>query len=198
MTTIVYFHGFNSAGEGATVQLLRSALPDVTVVSPTYPCHQPHEAGALLSNVIDQALSVDSEVLLVGTSLGGFWARYFGATKGLPCLQINPAIRPHLQLAKYLGPNVNFATNETYFLEQAGLNGYEALTQNLVATKSKITPRAIIFSGDKVINVPQTYGTLKLLGDKVVLVTGGEHRVTEHMIGPVVSNILELRPKELA
>lgn len=193
MTSIVYFHGFNSAGEGSTVQLLRNAVPDVSIVSPTYPCDKPLEAAILLESTIDRVCAQDAEVLLVGTSLGGYWARYFAATKNMPCLQINPAIQPHTQLAKYLGPNVNFATNETYVFEEVALAGYELLSSKAQGRKAAVTPRAIIFSGDKVINVPQTYGILKIKGDNVLLVAGGEHRVTEQMITPVVHSIRELQ-----
>jgi hypothetical protein len=43
------------------------------------------------------------DVILVGTSMGGFWANWAAARKGLKAVIINPAITPRKTLTKSIG-----------------------------------------------------------------------------------------------
>jgi len=85
----VYLHGFNSAYDpvAVKVQALRAIgeAEGVTYnTSNAYP-----RIFAELSEQIPR-----DEVVLVGTSLGGFWAAEMAKHFGMPSVIINPAIEP--------------------------------------------------------------------------------------------------------
>lgn len=198
MTTILYLHGFNSAGESSTAVLLRKAISEGTLIAPSYSAHRPAEAKAQLLAVIEEHEEKSEHLVLVGSSLGGFWARYFGILKGLPCLQINPAINPSVQLEKYLGSNVNFATQEGYELDASALAEYAEMEQEVLSSPRKgPAPAAILFSADPVINVPKTFAWLKQRGDSVTLAAGGSHRVDARMVPAILTTLKPFLPLAL-
>jgi len=55
--------------------------------------------------VIEQFLAdliiEDKDIVLVGTSLGGFWAHFFGYEFNLPVVIMNPSINPSVTLKRY-------------------------------------------------------------------------------------------------
>ncbi len=59
----------------------------------------------------------DSEVFLLGSSLGGFWATYLAETRGLPAVLINPAVSPQRRFQALVGQTLkNYHTAETCIL----------------------------------------------------------------------------------
>lgn len=181
---VLYFHGFGSAGEGETVQLLRRLNPGVLVLSKSYPTHSPMEAFSLLQGwVLDQMQG--HSVVLVGTSLGGFFANLLGRVNGLPSLMVNPALVPEVLLRKYLGHNVNFATHESFELTEADLVGYGHLSQISKGLGLSAPSSVVLFEGDELIDYKQT---LELLDSKVYVrqVKNGGHRITSDTVSPVI------------
>jgi hypothetical protein len=65
--------------------------------------------------------------VLVGSSLGGFYALYLAERCGAKAVLINPALGPHESLAPYLGPQRNPYTDESYELTAEHLAELEAL-----------------------------------------------------------------------
>lgn len=116
---IVYLHGLNSAGSSAKATWLREHLADVAVLSPTYAAHDETTAPAVLREFIVQARAAhrgDTRLMLVGSSLGGFWAQYLAPQVGAGMVLINPALLPDESLARFCGPQRNDATGEEYVL----------------------------------------------------------------------------------
>lgn len=65
--------------------------------------------------------------MLVGSSLGGYYAQYLAHRFKLKTVLINPALLPLSTLHDYLGENTNFYTGETYTLTQIHLDALLAL-----------------------------------------------------------------------
>ncbi len=59
------------------------------------------------------------DLALVGSSLGGFWAKYLVQRYDLPAVLINPAVAPDKLLARYIGQSLtNYYSAETYVLSE--------------------------------------------------------------------------------
>jgi len=119
---IVYLHGFNSGAASGKAAWLRAHLPELTVLSPTYPAHRVTEAPQVVRAFVAQARlehAADRRVLLIGSSLGGFWARHLAPELRAGMVLINPAIHPETDLLDVVGPQVNEATGERYTLTEA-------------------------------------------------------------------------------
>ncbi len=73
--------------------------------------HHPREAIGQL----EQAIAELGRPLLVGSSLGGYYATHLAERHGLKALLINPAVSPHRMFDGYLGTQKkNLYTNETW------------------------------------------------------------------------------------
>ena len=100
---IISLHGFNS-GPGQKAQELQKQFPDCQVIAPQLP-YDPTKAIELISEIIDQ--HIDSDVHIVGTSLGAFYAMYLSITycntSNIFFYLINTSFEPHITLKRYEG-----------------------------------------------------------------------------------------------
>ncbi|QLF93110.1 alpha/beta fold hydrolase [Pseudomonas sp. ABC1] len=116
---IVYIHGFNSAPQsGKATQLIafceRLGLADRLRVPALH--HHPRQAIAQLQEAI---ADLGGRPVLVGSSLGGYYATHLAERHGLKALLVNPAVNPHrLLFDGYLGPQTNLYTGERWELTE--------------------------------------------------------------------------------
>lgn len=94
---IIYIHGYDSDGLETSEKIRKGT--SIEVVTAGYRCKEADAALFDISKTIDKYKSED--VLLVGTSLGGFWANYFAELWNLRCVLINPTPNPSTSLLKY-------------------------------------------------------------------------------------------------
>jgi predicted esterase YcpF (UPF0227 family) len=112
---VIYLHGFNSSPASQKARLFtdychEQGLRDVLV--PTL-SHDP----ALALQTLDACIGGESEkvALLVGSSLGGYYATYLVERYGMKAALINPAVAPCDYLPKeILGTHRNQYTHEEY------------------------------------------------------------------------------------
>lgn len=118
MVTIFYFHGYNSNGNSRTVGMVKNILPDAHILSPTYCTTDADIAMSYLDTMVSAALQQNSKMMLVGNSLGGFFANYFSNKYKLPVLLINPSFDPAVSLEKH-NPidNINCSSFQKYYIE---------------------------------------------------------------------------------
>ncbi len=65
---------------------------------------------------LEQAIGELGRPLLVGSSLGGYYATHLAEHHGLKALLVNPAVSPHRMFDGYLGTQKNLYTDETWEL----------------------------------------------------------------------------------
>ena len=123
---IIYLHGFNSTGDSTKGWFLKDHLPDIPVLTPTYH-YDPRRAIPFLENLIREHLPHKQSPMLIGSSLGGYYAQYLAHHFNLKAVLINPALMPMSTLHDFLGENTNFYTGETYTLTQTHLDALLAL-----------------------------------------------------------------------
>lgn len=120
---LIYLHGFNSDGNSGTAQKLRGAYP--WLISPSYNYVKPKIAFEEIKKVIEETLKADTNIVIIGTSLGGFWANYFGQKYNVKAMLINPTIHPSISLLKYLGENENFNTAKKVMFKKEDADSYK-------------------------------------------------------------------------
>lgn len=101
---VVVLHGFMSALPNGTFKRVRKKLLKThTVLGLNYDPLEVEATVAFLDRVAKEHLS-GKRVTVLGTSLGGFWARYFGARIGArSVVLLNPVIRPARHMLKHEG-----------------------------------------------------------------------------------------------
>ncbi|MCC6076430.1 YqiA/YcfP family alpha/beta fold hydrolase [Pseudomonas sp. GCM10022188] len=126
LPTLIYMHGFNSSPASLKARELVAACECRGLAErlrvPTLH-HDPRQAIAQLEREIAEA---DCPVL-VGSSLGGYYATYLAERHGLKALLINPAVRVERYFAGYLGPQRNYYSGESWELTAAHVAALAAL-----------------------------------------------------------------------
>lgn len=103
-THVLYLHGFRSSPLSAKARFLAAWFaqhrPDVHWCCPQLPA-SPHQSAHLIEQlVVDWPLH---RMLVIGSSLGGFYATWLAAQNGCRALLLNPAVHPARDLANYIG-----------------------------------------------------------------------------------------------
>lgn len=177
---IVYLHGFNSGGSSGKATWLRQHLPDLAVLSPTYPTHDPDRAPEFLRDYfarVRREHTNDNKLLLVGSSLGGFWARHLAAELNAGMVLINPGIHPDVDLLDVVGPNTNEATGEPYVLTEAQVKAFARVKQS--HCDPKIPTLLLLDEADELLDYRVAQSYYRGCG-KIIVYPGGSHRF-DHM-----------------
>jgi pimeloyl-ACP methyl ester carboxylesterase len=118
METIIYFHGYGSNGSSETVKKIQKLFPNDLIISPSYCTTNADEAIQYLDTIVKSSIEKYRDIVLVGSSLGGFIANYFSNKYGIAVLLINPCLDPVVLLEKYNPKdNVNCESFKKYYLD---------------------------------------------------------------------------------
>jgi predicted esterase YcpF (UPF0227 family) len=115
MTRILYIHGLNSSPASTKARQLLSAMQRVGMSDQlAVPAlhHHPRTAIGQLEALIAGAGS--DQPLLVGSSLGGYYATFLAHRYGLKALLINPSVAPHQRFTDCEVVQTNYYTGETW------------------------------------------------------------------------------------
>lgn len=126
---ILVFHGFRSAVPNGTFKRVREAFEQThTVIGINYETLNAERTRAFLAAVEARWLK-GRRVVVLGTSMGGYWANLFGHRIGAEAIvMLNPAINPARQLAKYVGQEAtNRRRRQIYTVDAAALQSYAPL-----------------------------------------------------------------------
>lgn len=188
MVQILYLHGFASGPkpQSPKVALLRALGHEVRCLD-TQGGYRPEayqraaaalhlvrsSPHALPDSAPDAPLDSPTHALpdlLVGSSLGGFWARRLGLQLGLPWVGLNPALRPSVTLARYGGTLQRFDVEAHFSWSAADALAYRPLEAE---TPTGTAPGLIIVAEDD--DVVEARETLALAGrcERLVLPRGG-------------------------
>ncbi len=116
MRPLLYIHGFASTGRSHKATVLKHYFP--RVFAPTL-SHIPELAVETLREFV----AVFSEPpLLVGSSLGGYYALHLSETLGLPAVLVNPVVHLKLPAGRLLGLNRNYFDGSQFEFTEAHLN----------------------------------------------------------------------------
>lgn len=111
---VVYLHGFNSSPASLKARLFVDycTARHIDAVVPTL-SHDPVLAmSTAQSCILEQGRM---PVLLIGSSLGGYYATWFTEKYGIPSALVNPAVSPCDNLgSEFLGRQRNHYTGEEY------------------------------------------------------------------------------------
>ncbi len=115
MTSILYIHGLNSSPASLKARLLQAAMQRIGLAAQLQVPALQHNPQLAIQQ-LDAAVAGLGRPLLVGSSLGGYYATHLAERHGLKALLINPAVRPQSLFEAHLGPQQNYYTGECWQL----------------------------------------------------------------------------------
>ena len=117
---MLYLHGFLSSPQSLKAQQTLAYCLEIGLgKNITIPLmnHGPTETIAQLHALID---GYDTDhLVLMGSSLGGYYATYLSEFYQAPAVLINPAIRPYALWESHLGENRNYHSDEVHVVTRA-------------------------------------------------------------------------------
>ena len=169
---ILYIHGFNSSPYALKARQLMAFLTRQGLAERLRaPALHPHPRQAIAQ--LEHCIAELGQPLLVGSSLGGYYATYLAERHGLRALLINPAVNPHYwDLTRYLGPQTNPHSGEVWQFTKDHIQGLAELevTQFQDASRYQIW----LQTGDEVLNYRQAEAFYQPC--RLVIEEGGDHR----------------------
>ena len=175
MTTILYLHGFiSSPASRKAVMLgdyLRSQAPDVEYLVPALH-HRPAQA---IPQVAQLCRGKDPATLVVvGSSLGGFYATVVAERIGCRAVALNPAVHPHRHFERYLGPQQNLYTGERFDFTTDHLAQLATLDLPRLARPERFW--LLVETGDEVLDYRAAVDYYA--GAEQSVIAGGDHSFT--------------------
>ncbi|SEK67734.1 hypothetical protein SAMN05216262_10294 [Colwellia chukchiensis] len=153
MINILYIHGFNSSPQSMKAELSRHYFqqhhPEITFYCPQI-ATSPNAAIDQLDAII--ASEPNAKWLLMGSSLGGYFATYLAEKYQLKAVLINPAVKPYELLEDYIGPQINPYTQERYQVKRQHISDLKALEQVKISKNNYLV---MVQTGDEVLDYQQ-------------------------------------------
>ncbi|MGP4714776.1 YqiA/YcfP family alpha/beta fold hydrolase [Psychrobacter sp. DM8] len=208
---LVYIHGLDSTANSVKGQLLERYCarhhPDISVHRPDLN-QSPERVFGYLTDVVAE-LSTDAKTVLVGSSLGGYFASIVSNHMGCGALLLNPSTQPHVTLQRFQD-NAHADTLESASKNNSDSNSDETLyttTGGWVMTRADLTwfadhqltaihcpdkVAALIKDGDELLDAQISKQFYQAKGATVIMQEGGDHRFSDfakHL--PLVIDIVQ-------
>lgn len=179
-THLLYLHGFRSSPRSAkaqqveaVVQALQQQGLDITWACPQLP-PSPRQAVAELEALV--ALWPRDTMVVIGSSLGGFYATVLAERLGCRAAVINPAVAPARDLARHIGEQTAFHNPaDRFFFLPEFITEFEALAPYPVRHPERYW--ALIAQGDEVLDWREMVSHYE--GARIRLLDGSDHAVSD-------------------
>ena len=165
MKKILYIHGFQSCGEGQKSSALKAYFGADYILAPNLP-YAPLEAIEFLKDLIKK----EGITLLIGSSLGGFYATYLAESLKMSAILINPATIPFITLERHLGWKERFCDGNKFEVTLDYLNQLKDLKVKPKEGKYLVS----LQSDDEVLNYKDAQELY--VNQRIILEYGGNHR----------------------
>jgi predicted esterase YcpF (UPF0227 family) len=118
---ILYLHGFRSSPRSTKAQMLAQAMAEQGLAQ-AWQCPQlppgPQDAIDLCNNLISSDAGASTRrvqpLVIIGSSLGGFYARYLAQQWACRAVLLNPVIDATRDLATHTGKQTHYHSNEPF------------------------------------------------------------------------------------
>lgn len=197
---LIYLHGLDSDSNATkaqiTHQFCQEHYPDITVLRPDLN-RTPDEVVALLVELIGDG----KDTVLVGSSLGGYFANLLSDMTAVPCVLLNPSIRPDLSFRRFLANHfdgqpladetVIYRTTGGWQIKFADLAWFE--NHRLIA-KNPNKIKVLLKMADELLDATATQAFYQSCGVAVLAQAGGDHRMSDYdkQVATVLNWVLAL------
>ena len=169
--TILYFHGFASSSDSDKARIIKSYISKVSkkinMITPDL-SNNFKEANNQINKLIDEN---KKDYVFMGSSLGGYYANFFGSINNSKVILINPAIPPLKGFEEYLGENQNYSTGEKFIVTKEDIKFLRSLKIKELNNQKNIL--VLLESGDEVLNFIETVKYFQ--GSNIDITFGGNH-----------------------
>ena len=147
--TILYFHGFKSSSKSSKAQSLKNFIAKNTkntkIIIPDL-----DDNFQNAHNQIEELIRLSgSNIVFMGSSLGGYYASYFSQKLKKKAILINPAIYPLKDFEVHLGVNENYSSGNEFNITSKEIDFIRSLSYKKLSTPSNLL--ILLESGDEIL-----------------------------------------------
>lgn len=179
-THLLYLHGFRSSPKSFKAQRLArfvaarqgEGMPLVWCCPQLPP--SPQQTMAELRDLVRHWPS--ESMVVIGSSLGGFYATVLAQERGCRFAVINPAVQPARDLARHIGEQASFHDPQAkFFFREEFIEQFQALDPYPVSHPERCW--ALIAEGDEVLDWREMVSHYQ--GARIHLLDGSDHAVSD-------------------
>ncbi|OKY26892.1 YqiA/YcfP family alpha/beta fold hydrolase [Thalassotalea sp. PP2-459] len=173
---LLYLHGFNSSSQSEKAILTKQYIHDKNI---DVIFHCPQMSSSPLAAIAQCEAILASEPneqwVLMGSSLGGYFATYLAEKYGYSAVLINPAVKPFELLHDYIGEQKNPYTGETYDVTEQHMHELHDLYHKKISINRYMM---MVQTGDEVLDYRQAVE--KYQGNRLIVQTNGDHSFVDY------------------
>ena len=180
--TVVYLHGFASSSLSEKAQLtqayFRLHYPQLDFTALDVP-YEPVAALAIIKQHLQQrAIAPDNaqQLVVIGSSLGGFLATCIAEQYGCKACLINPAVAPHKVLSAHLGDYLHPVLQQTYQVRAEHMASLEQLMPKTLRQPENYL--VLLQTGDEVLDYRLAVDYYQ--GATLIIEEGGNHSFLDY------------------
>ena len=179
-THLLYLHGFRSSPKSFKAQRLASAVQALRAEGRplVWCCPQlPASPQQTMSELRELVRHWPSEsMVVIGSSLGGFYATVLAGERGCRFAVINPAVQPARDLARQIGEQASFHDPQAkFFFREEFIEQFRALDPYPIEHPERCW--ALIAEGDEVLDWREMVSHHQ--GARIHLLDGSDHAVSD-------------------
>ena len=169
--TILYFHGFKSSSKSSKAQSLKNFIAKNTkntkIIIPDL-----DDNFQNAHNQIEELIRLSgSNIVFMGSSLGGYYASYFSQKFKKKAVLINPAVHPLKDFEVHLGENENYSSGNKFNISSKEISFVRTLSYKKLLTPNDLL--ILLESGDEILKYNKS--TSYFSGAYIDIAFGGNH-----------------------
>jgi uncharacterized protein len=173
---ILYLHGFRSSPKSFKARLVGVRMLELGL-SEQLRCPQlpasPKQAIALALELAEGVPA--SELAIVGSSLGGYYATWLAERLGCRAVLLNPAVHPLKDLDQHVGVSTQFHSDEPFEFKREYIDQLRALAVGRITRPERYF--LIAASGDEVLDYRDMLA--HYAGARQHVIEGSDHGISE-------------------
>ena len=179
-TLLVYLHGFRSSPRSSKAMMTGEGIKSISnSENPIeWYCPQllasPKESMAMVEDYIKR--SGADQMVVVGSSLGGFYANYLAEKYGCKAIVLNPAVRAARELAPHVGMMTAYDSDEPFDFRPEYIDELRSLQVEKISNPSRYF--LIAAKGDELLDWQEMVGFYP--GAKHLVLEGSDHGIAEY------------------
>lgn len=140
-TLLVYLHGFRSSPRSSKAVMTGEAIKALSTLEHPieWYCPQllasPKASMDMVVKHIDE--STHDRLIVVGSSLGGYYTNYLAEKYGCKAIALNPAVRAPQELASHVGMLTSYDTDEPYDFRPEYIDELKALQVEAISNPTR-------------------------------------------------------------
>ena len=192
ITLLVYLHGFRSSPNSSKAVMTREAVKALSTTGNTYEwyCPQllasPKESMDMVIKHIDQ--SKFDRLVIIGSSLGGFYTNYLAEKYQCKGIALNPAVYAARELEPHVGMMTAYDSEEPFDFKAEYIDQLRAIQVSHITDPKRYF--LIAAKGDELLDWKEMVAFYS--GAKQLVLEGGDHGIADYANHlPVVIDFIE-------